>query len=653
MKQLRKILFIIVCCLIGSLGNGLHAQMTYIDSIKFELDDLALQYPGLNQKVEFSVSGVSVKEFLRGVASNHELNVSISDDVGGRINNNFASAVVKDVFIFLCKEYNLEIRFIGSIMSFHTRPKPIEEPEPVIARIPKVDFNDQNSFLSLDLKNDTLDKVVEEITRKSMSNVIIAPELQGKIVSVYIRNRPFENTLEMLADANGIELKQKEKNVFIYQKKSPKSLTQNQPGSGANGTGANGSKGKKKKAVEGLKVTILPENKIDVEAINVPIKEILAEVSRESSNNYFLYSEPSGNASIFVKNANYDEFLSYLLSGSKLTYKYQDQVYLIGERNKELLRTTELVRLENRTVESILDFIPAEMRKGVDIKEFKELNGLILSGSSPNIREIRTFINQVDQVVPVVKIEVLIVDFKKSNSLNAGVDFKLGIGQGTGTNATIPTKTTGEVSGGLKATLASTTVNNLIQSMNGFSWINLGKVTPDFYMSLQALESNGNVKVRSTPMLSTLNGHEASMKIGNEQYYLETNTSLVGTQNPVQQTSQQYKSVNADLSLKIKPFVSSDDQVTLEIEINQSDFTARISESAPPGKTSRNFKSLIRLKEGEMILLGGLESKRNSDTGSGLPVISRIPVLKWIFGKRVKENSKTKLHLFIKPTVIY
>lgn len=647
MRLIHYILSVFIISILLGIGSSYAQEMTYIDSIEFELEDLATQYPGLNEKVEFSVSGVSVKEFLRGVASNHELNVSISDDVGGRISNNFANAVVKDVFIFLCKEYNLEIHFMGSIMAFHARPEPAVVEPPKIVRIPKVDFNDQNSFLSLDLKNDTIDRVVEEITKKSSSNVIISPDLKGQLVSVYIRNRPFENTLEMMADANGLEVTKKQENVFILEKKAkPVNVTSKTPTRPVSGSGGNTDK-----QVEGLIVEILTDNLINVEAVDIPIKDILSEVSKKSANNYFLYSEPDGNASVFIKNATYDEFLSYLLSGSKMTYKIEEEVYLIGERNKELLRTTELVRLENRTVESILDFIPQELRNGVDIKEFTELNGLILSGSAPNIREIRTFINEVDQVVPVVKIEVMILDFNKSNALSAGVDFKFGIGEGT--DNTIPTKTTGQLSGEGRATLTSSTINDIISSLNGFSWVNLGKVTPDFYMSIQALESNGNVKVRSTPMLSTLNGHEASLKIGNEEYYLETNTSLVGTQNPVQQTAQIYKAVSADLSLSIKPFVSSDEQITLEVEISQSDFTTRISESAPPGKVSRDFKSLIRVRNGEMILLGGLESKEVNDSGSGLPFISRIPVLKWIFGKRVRSKSKSKLHLFIKPTVIY
>jgi type II secretory pathway component GspD/PulD (secretin) len=54
-----------------------------------------------------------------------------------------------------------------------------------------------------------------------------------------------------------------------------------------------------------------------------------------------------------------------------------------------------------------------------------------------------------------------------------------------------------------------------------------------------------------------------------------------------------------------------------------------------------------------MIMLGGLEENQTNNSGSGLPFLSRIPILRWFFGSRTKTKSKSKLTIFIKPTVIY
>ena len=91
----------------------------------------------------------------------------------------------------------------------------------------------------------------------------------------------------------------------------------------------------------------------------------------------------------------------------------------------------------------------------------------------------------------------------------------------------------------------------------------------------------------------------------------------------------------------------------MTINVKQSSFTERISNTAPPGTINRDFQSLVRVKNGEMIMLGGLEESQINNSGSGLSLIFRIPVLTWIFGHRTNSNSGNKLTIFIKPTVIY
>ncbi len=137
------------------------------------------------------------------------------------------------------------------------------------------------------------------------------------------------------------------------------------------------------------------------------------------------------------------------------------------------------------------------------------------------------------------------------------------------------------------------------------------------------------------------------------QQNIQNNVINSGNTNPTVTQSQQYKDLSADLLITINPQVSGDEQITMSIGVTQSSFTERISQTAPPGKLNRDFQSLIRVKNGEMIMLGGLEESSNSNSGSGLPLISRVPILKWIFGNRTKSKSENKLTIFIKPTIIY
>lgn len=631
MKNIAFLIFLLTCHLLGAQDR--------IDQLKMKLEVLAVEIPGLEQTLQMSVSGAHIQDFLATVAENHKLNISIDPQLAIDIYNNFADARVLDVLLFVCRNYNLDIEFTGSIMYFKKYNEPIPAPKPYEAKRPKVEYIKETNFLSLDLKKDSIEYVVKEITKQSLYNVLVGPSARGIQLSAFIANRPFVNALELLCDANGLKLIPKSDLVFILEKGDPTTVNSSINSGNKTGLKAN------EKAIEGLDVKLSGRGRLYVKADNVPIKDIIRQVSAITSRNYFLFNEPTGNTSLYVENALYDDFLNYLLIGTNYTYKMQDSIYMIGERKLEGLRETRMIKLRYRPVEKIINFIPTELKKDLEIQEFIELNGLICSGSSIKIMEIEAFLHQIDQLVPVVMIEVIIIESKRSNNTTTGV--QAGLGKGTNT-----TPTNGDVTG-INMEISPQTINGIINGFNALGILNLGKVSPNFYLSVQALESSGNIHVKSVPKISTLNGNLATMKVGSQEYYLETTQNVYASNTTQTTLAKQYKSVNADLTIKIKPFVSDDNQVTLTISVEQSDFTAKIEPTAPPGQVTRMFESMIRVKDGEMIVLGGLEEKSNENSSSGLPGVSRIPVLRSIFGKNVKTKSKSQLTVFIKPTIVY
>ena len=199
-------------------------------------------------------------------------------------------------------------------------------------------------------------------------------------------------------------------------------------------------------------------------------------------------------------------------------------------------------------------------------------------------------------------------------------------------------------------TFGAGAVNDLLGRVSGT--VNLGRVTPNFYLSLQALEEDGVVRLLSTPKLSTLNGHEAVLTSGETQYYKEVQNNYYGTQNPISSESYQWKSVDANLSIKVTPYVSEDRHITLEIEFEQTEFTDRAAEDAPPGTATRSFKSIVKVQNEEMVLLGGLDRNTMENSSRGVPFLARVPVIKWFFGKEKRNKVDRTLNIFIKPTVV-
>jgi type IV pilus assembly protein PilQ len=239
----------------------------------------------------------------------------------------------------------------------------------------------------------------------------------------------------------------------------------------------------------------------------------------------------------------------------------------------------------------------------------------------------------------------MIIEVSNSTSVSTGLD--LGLGE-------VPTTDKGSVFPSADLTLGATSINKIIGGFNGFGSLNVGKVVPNFYAKIQALETNGDLKIRSTPKLSTLNGHQATLSRGERSYYAVTQTNTIGTQNPVISDTKNYYPIDADLSISIRPLVSGDGNITLNINVLQSDFNGeRIDPEAPPGMDSREFTSTIRVKNKDVIILGGIEETSKNNSGSGIPFLARIPIIKWFFSKRTRTASKSKLSVLIKPTIIY
>ncbi len=299
----------------------------------------------------------------------------------------------------------------------------------------------------------------------------------------------------------------------------------------------------------------------------------------------------------------------------------------------------------NTQTKSISDIFPASATQGLDIKIDTELNSFVVSGPGTRVEKFKEFIKYIDKPVPLILIEVMILEVNRTATVEAGVEFGIGKEPVTTEGAVFP-------SAGIK--LGASTINRVIGGFDGFGSLNLGNVVPNFYMDIKAMETNGNVKILSTPKLSTLNGHKAYLSSGQTTYYAVTNQSFFGSQIPQTSEVVNYQPIDAELALEFKPFVSGDGQITLDIQVVQSSFSGeRIAENAPPDINSRRFSSIMRMRANDVAILGGIEQKVKNDSGSGVPFLSRIPIIKWLFSKRVREDSKKKLNVIIKPTVFY
>lgn len=616
-----------------------------IDELSKQFDDYSKTKKGMNDVIKIDVSGLSLYDLISSIAEEHQLSVSVDNDLNTPVVSNFFDVTVKDVFLFLVQKYDLEVNFMSNIIVFKKR-KEVKAVEKKIAKAIDVSYNSQNDFLSIKLENDSLPAVAKAIVDKSGKNIVLSQEVKSLKVSSYILNRPFDQVVQMMAKSNDLIATKDDNGVFYIEKNTaPKEVVTNSPNKP-------NSRDKQKPASgsEGFyDVEVNEKGFLKVKANGADATDLLIEAAEKLNVNYYIYNKPENEkTSLLANNITFDDLLEHVFKGKKYTFRNKDGFYLIGEQITEGLRSTELIQLENRSIESVLTSLPKVFSEKVEIKEFVELNSLIVSGSKNSIEELKLYIKQIDKVVPLVQIEVIIVQYNKSYDIQSGLK--------AGLDKINQVQTSGVLFPTTDMNLNNTSVNSLIDAFNGLGFIKLGKVTDAFYLNLKLLESNSAIKIESTPKIATLSGHEATLAIGETSYYFEQNNRIlnnnIGNGGDILQSGT-WKSTDANLSVSIKPYVSADENVTLTINVEKSAFLGRAGENAPPGKATQKFQSLIRVKNGEMILLGGLDELKKENSGSGVPLVSRIPVIKWFFSSRKKAKGDSKLHIFIKPTIVY
>jgi type IV pilus assembly protein PilQ len=642
---LKSLSTIICLFLLAAVGSAQNPDDRFV-RLAALLEEYAAEYPKIDKEIDIAMNG-TLQEFAMAFSKETKVNLTVDPSVNQRVVVNFAETKPRDILLYLCRFYNLDLSFSGTILSLvpYRIAAPPRGPKPVDAK-----FNTYSEKLELNLNRDTLDYVLKKISELTQRNIIATKEVSFEVVSGYIGPTALTEALDQMAERNNLTVTLTDQNYFLVSRRAgdaPATAAKTKTGRPAAGQpGAAPVSSWASGANPGVAFSrdSLGDVLFNVHVQNAPIIDVLRQAAQATGRNLVLYNEPTNPVTVQVDSISFDELLEFLFNGTQFGYTIENGIYFIGDRKTEGVRQSTVVQLQHRTVRDIVRSIPKELGTDVQVEEFIELNSLILSGSPASIRQILDFVRQLDKAVPVVNIELTIVD------VTSNADVRIGVEAGISNRVVQPG---GTLYPGVDFTFSSNGVNQLLELLANNNIINLGQVKPNFYASLQAIEDNGYARINSKPRLSTINGREATFTIGETRYYEVQRTTLQGEQSPISLQDRTFQSVNADFTITILPVISGDENVTLEIKVLQSDFIGQVTSNAPPAQVTRSFNSNIRVKNGDMIVLGGLESKSTSGTGRGVPFLSRIPVIKWFFGKQRRMKNKTKLLLFIKPTVNY
>jgi type IV pilus assembly protein PilQ len=107
----------------------------------------------------------------------------------------------------------------------------------------------------------------------------------------------------------------------------------------------------------------------------------------------------------------------------------------------------------------------------------------------------------------------------------------------------------------------------------------------------------------------------------------------------------------AALRLTVTPRIIDGEQVSMKILTKKEEFDFNRAVLGVPPKTSRETQTNLIVKNGETIVIGGIYEERDFDSENGVPGLSKIPLLGWLFKKETNLKEKTELLIFLTPTI--
>ncbi|MDT8067031.1 MAG: cohesin domain-containing protein [Terriglobia bacterium] len=322
------------------------------------------------------------------------------------------------------------------------------------------------------------------------------------------------------------------------------------------------------------------------------------------------------------------------------------------ELEQSVIRTFYLSNLSTPT--EIQD-VTNSLRQILEITRVQQLpsqGAIIVRGTPDQIALAQKVIDDIDKARPEVVVEVAVMQVSKDKLRQLGIQYPFS--QSNNPTISIIPKG-GTTSGGTSGTTGGTTTSNglTLNDLANLDARNFAVSIPS--MSLAMLLNDSTSKTLENPQIRALDGQKATLKIGSRVPVatgsFQPGIGGVGI-NPLVNTQFQY--IDVGVNIDMTPTVHADHEVTLKMmfEISSVISTSNIGGINQPVIGSKHIEQTIRLKDGEVNLLGGLMESSDVRSVAGLPGLAQIPILKYLFGNNSKEVTDNEIVFVVVPHIV-
>lgn len=368
---------------------------------------------------------------------------------------------------------------------------------------------------------------------------------------------------------------------------------------------------------------------------------------------------------IYLKYAKAEELASTLSnlagSGSGTTGRTNTTRNNTNTRTNSRTNTNTRMQQNNRTSRPGMnsgfggDGSVATFEGGVRVTADPPTNALVITASYNDYRTLKRVIEMLDVRRRQVFVEAVILELSQNSSTNLGLNYHGGLpGDGNlsgaiigrGSQSLVPSDA--NLLAGMAVGVFGTLIDapsNLASALTGGTATSL-KI-PAFGVVLQALQSDKDVNILSTPSILTSNNQEAKIVVGqNIPFQSGSTISTIGSNVSISRE-------DVALTLRVTPQVNESNEVTLEVfqEITEV-VPGTTSNILGPTTTKRSAETVVSVPDNQTVVIGGLISTKENEAEDKVPVLGDLPLVGFLFRTKSKQLDKANLLIFLTPHII-
>lgn len=375
------------------------------------------------------------------------------------------------------------------------------------------------------------------------------------------------------------------------------------------------------------------QKQISLEFRDTSLKQVLDALSQHAGLNFVLDKDvpPSLTITVFLRNVSVEDALDVMLSTNQLRKRILNDTTLLiypdtsakqGEHQELVVKNFFLANAEAKQVLTMLKTV----LKAKNVFADDKLNLLIVRDTPEMIRLVERMVSIQDVSEPEVMLELEVLEIQRSRLLNLGIQFPE------------------------QLTLAPLPSVGTVLTLRDLQTLNSGRTGATLSNTVINLQDViGNTNLLANPRIRTHNREKALIRIG-DRVPVITNTS---TATGFVAESVQY--IDVGLKLEVEPTIYPNDEISIKLALEVSSVTKEIISKS--GTLSyqiggRNASTVLRLKDGETQVLGGLINDQDVKAANRFPGLGALPILGRLFSSHKDSQDKTELLLAVTPRLV-